>query len=513
MRKNNIWNEAKTDVGQHLNREDFPSFDAHDPKVELVNVLMTGTTGNKFYASGKRMTNEYIEVIKKIDDPEFLAKAILYARLNGFMREVPIAALVHLSSIDPTLYRKVYHKVLRTPRDWDKFVSIARSGAFRKGLGKAIKKTMIEALSSMSIYHAIKYPKPVKDMIRLSRPSEEVNPAIIKFIMEKDPSTDETLKVLSELPSMSESEVVEAIRKYRLPFEAVMARVKPTPAIYEALLYNAPYMNLIMNLHTFYRAGVFSKQENIEYAAKRIADPDNIKNSMLFPYRYFIAYNAFKRNILNAESKDEMIPILSALKTAIEQSVSNVPSLNGTVLIALDISWSMRGIAINKESIVTYSDIASIFAGSILKRNPDNTIVIPFRDHVEKDIGVKFTDIIQSHGIIEATEYIRNISDDGTSLSAPIEHALKNDIHADTIVAITDNEEWVGRPFINALQEYLQKHPKTQVYLITISPYRDYPTPTNHSNVHYIFGWSDKILTYIGKTHEDMLTDIENYPL
>ena len=65
---------------------------------------------------------------------------------------------------------------------------------------------------------------------------------------------------------------------------------KIAPRIWEALLYQAPYFNLIRNLNNFGRNAVFDKKENLDYAVRRITNEKAIKQSNLFPFRFYVAY-------------------------------------------------------------------------------------------------------------------------------------------------------------------------------------------------------------------------------
>ena len=70
----------------HENKEGFPSFTG--PLEEhFIQCLLTNTVSNTFYAGKEELAGEAINLHKEMlkKDPEFYAKALVYARNEGFM--------------------------------------------------------------------------------------------------------------------------------------------------------------------------------------------------------------------------------------------------------------------------------------------------------------------------------------------------------------------------------------------------------------------------------------------
>lgn len=485
----------------HMNKEGFPSY-ARTAEEDIVNVLMTGSTANLFYARAKENVKEIVSLLKSYEDAEFLAKAIVYARENGYMREIPTASEVVLSVKDLKLFRNTAHRVCRNPHDWQKFIDIARSGIIRKGLGRALKEQIIEAIKNMPVYHAIKYPKAVRDMIRIARPHESVNPMIIKYVMENRHEGDEQLEALYKLKNTdSEEKAIEYIEKGRLPYEVVTGSVKRmTPLIWESLLYQAPYFNLLRNLNNFIRNGVLNNEANVEYAVKKLTNKEAVRKSKLFPFRFYIAYRML-------EDFGYKGRLRSAIEKAMEISVENIPELNGKVAIAPDVSGSMSSSLTGDYSVVQCCDLVGVFTGAMIKKCRKPPILLPFSHALREDIA---QEVYSKETILEIASCLR--SHGGTSLSAPVEWLLKEREDVDYLIAFTDNEEWVGRSFVEALTDYMHFNPDVRVYLVTLLPYRDYPVPDTPEfrNVHFVFGWSDYVLRYITSDTEKQIQEIYN---
>lgn len=160
-----------------VNHEGFPSF-ARSIEEQYVQLLLTNTLGHTFYAS----VGENYAVARDLhqrmlsQDPAFAARAIVYAREQGFMRLQPIVGLVYLSLTDRTLFRAIFPRVILTPGDLLDFVQIVRSRQIRPGLGRALKEEINRWLNGLSEYHAIKYGSDagaklsLRDVLRLTHP-------------------------------------------------------------------------------------------------------------------------------------------------------------------------------------------------------------------------------------------------------------------------------------------------------------------------------------------------------
>lgn len=501
MKRKTVWRKLRQEAlpkPDKLNREGFPSY-KRTIEEEVLAVLMTGTTANLFYARAEENIKEMLGVLRKCEDLQFLAKATVYARNKGFMRALPIAALVEISRRSPQVFREIAGKVCQNPHDWQQLIDIARSRMIRRGVGRALKGQIIKAISEMSVYHAMKYPRAVNDMINIARPREDVNPTVINYIKRKVHEGNEQLEALKVVKtSENEDEVIEAIEKGRLPYEVVTGSVrKMTPRIWEALLYQAPYFNLIRNLNNFGRNGVFDSRENLDYAARRITDENAIRQSKLFPFRFYVAY----RMLGDFRGSERL---RNALQIALEKSVANVPELDGRVAIASDVSGSMSSNLTGDYSVVQCCDLVGLFTGCLVKRCRELPIVLPFDNDVREDIA---SQVYRKETVMEMASCFG--AHGGTSLSAPVEWLIDKGEAVDYFIAFTDNEEWAGRSFLEAWQDYKRDvAPHARAYLVTLLPYRDFPAPPQAEDVHFIYGWSDAVLRYITTDPKKQLAEV-----
>jgi 60 kDa SS-A/Ro ribonucleoprotein len=507
----------------HLNHEGAESY-FRSLREQVVQVLTTGTLGDTFYVSAEELGKEAMEVLllARTVCPEFLARALVYARNKGFMRTLPILGLVVLSGgkgKTKRLFESVFGLVILTPDDLRTFAILSRSGKIpgRNGLGGMARNSVREYLSRISEYHAIKYGSSVSreitlgDLVRMSHPrgvsvstAERLNWLICgKKGLDNNFRLNPAICCLEDLKkATAEEDILRLVRDGGLPFEVVLPSVKSTsPAIWSELLRNAPYMNLLRNLVTFHRHQVFQNQENVELAVRKLTDIAAIERSKVFPFRFYDAWQMYKA----VDAPDSRIA--DAIRTALELSFRNVPSLgNRTIAIGTDVSGSMGCPISENGNGRSFIEIAGVFTGALLRKVEDRVIPLPFEERVHTNCGLSKHD-----DILVTAEKIAAIGGGGTAVGAPIQYLLDRKIHTDVFIGITDNVDWAyghgydyaSGNFLNLWRRYRKEvNPEAQAFLVTIAPYRDAVAPSGEKGVHYIYGWSGNVLNYISLSLE-----------
>jgi hypothetical protein len=126
------------------------------------------------------------------------------------------------------------------------------------------------------------------------------------------------------------------------------------------------FMALIRNVRNLDEAGL--PDEEAAVLAARIADPEQVKRSRQFPFRFLSAFLA--------------APSLRwghALEKALEAATGNIPELPGRTLILIDTSASM-GRAVSRNSTMTAVQAAALFGLATGIRNRDRADVYGFAD-------------------------------------------------------------------------------------------------------------------------------------
>jgi TROVE domain-containing protein len=138
-------------------------------------------------------------------------------------------------------------------------------------------------------------------------------------------------------------------------------------AAWEAVIPSMGYMALIRNLRNFDEAGV--SDAVAEQLAAKIADPEQVAKSRQFPFRFLSAYEA-------APSDRWKL----ALGKALGHSMRNLPELNGSTLIMVDTSASMRD-RVSDKSQRQMVDVAALFGIALTYRNIGKVGLYGFANH------------------------------------------------------------------------------------------------------------------------------------
>lgn len=514
--KKNVY--AKADG---VNPEGFPSF-KRSLEEGYLQVLLTNTLTGTFYATEKTLLDESLKLHAEmaLTDPGFMARAIVYARREGLMRLQPVVGLAYLAKADRALFKAIFNRVILTPGDLADFIEIARGGVVPGGIGRNIKTAINDWMNGLSEYHAIKYATggkgySLRDILRLShpKPSGAVQDAIFMWLTDADKwqSTEkqsltpqiaafEQLKRLDHSNGGGQEQARRLIDEGRLPYEVVTGAIKPDVETWRALMRQMPYLALLRHLNTLQRAGVLADGEAARYVAERLSNDEALHRARVLPFQIFIAYRMFE-----PVNGDEQL-IANALVDALEASFVNMPALDG-VCIAPDVSGSMSS-NLSAQGKTSYADVAGIFAAALFKAS-QTARVLPFREHV---IDVKLS---PRDSLMTTTGQINQLVSGGTAVSAPISYLLERKVKVGTFIGITDNIEWAADQsgnvgFLPTWRQYKERvAPEARAFLLTIAPYRHAVAPENEPDVHYIYGWNDTVLKYIGLMMEGLEGQVE----
>lgn len=116
---------------------------------------------------------------------------------------------------------------------------------------------------------------------------------------------------------------------------------------WEAIIPSMGYMALLRNLRNFDEAGVSNGVA--QAVASKLADPEQVKRSKQFPFRFLAAYRA-------APS----LRWASALSAALDACLANIPKLPGRTLVMVDTSGSMD-VPFSEHSEMKRWDAAALF--------------------------------------------------------------------------------------------------------------------------------------------------------
>lgn len=258
-------NNRKPSPSAHrFNAEGFPTYN-RTPQEDYLRVLLTNTLGGTFYANPQELLTESLDLHQTMTTlvPEFAARAIVYARREGFMRQQPIIGLAHLSAHAPALFEQIFAQVILTPHDLAQFIGVLRGEHAPVRLNRRQKRAANNWLNQMSEYHAIKYANngkkdyALRDIMRLTHPVpiDNKQAAIFAWLTrpdhwrtEHDPDLTpqitafESLKALASAPksNVQQSAMIPLIESGKLPHEVITGLLSPSARMWKTLMYQMP---------------------------------------------------------------------------------------------------------------------------------------------------------------------------------------------------------------------------------------------------------------------------------
>ncbi|MEZ6125805.1 MAG: hypothetical protein R3C49_21980 [Planctomycetaceae bacterium] len=336
-------------------------------KHALAQLAATGTFGNVFYATASDQLDQLRKLIDEVDDNEFLAKLAVYSRERAYMKDMPAALLVTLSTRETALMHKVFDRVADNGRVLRTVFQMVRSGQFgRKGLSsslqRAFQRWLNEASTGKLLSSSIGNDPSLRDVLRMARPTpkDDARRALFGWLTDKEvdkwaPATEADLPAaVQSLIAYRAADTAEAQALIAGDLQVrwdLLADAAKGPIVWKAIARQMGPQALRMNLNTLLRHDVFHVAPSlrdgdvslgktdlrvpdntmIDYVADRIADPEAIRRSRQFPYQFLAAY-------LNAAADE--VPHGQVAPHGAE-CFGNVPELPGPVVIGLDTSGSM----------------------------------------------------------------------------------------------------------------------------------------------------------------------------
>lgn len=464
-----------------------------DARHQLAQLAMTGTLSGTFYASGHKQLADAMALVPKLD-AAFVAKAAIYARQKGHMKDMPALLLAAISAADPVTFARAFPRVVDNGKMLRTFVQIMRSATVgRKSLGSRPKR-MVEAwlngaTDRQILAAAVGQSPSLADVIKMvhPKPASAERRALYAWLIGKPydvAALPEAVRALEAFKRDATAPVPD------VPFQ-MLTSLELTPEHWAKIAENAGWQMLRMNLNTFDRQCVFAIPGMTEKIAARLKDEAEIKRARVLPYQLMSAYLA--------ASEDVPLEVREALQDAMEIAIANVPALAGNIVVCPDVSGSMSspatGYREGASSKVRCIDVAALVAAALLRVNKQAR-VLPFECDVV-DVGLNPRDSVMTNA-----EKLASVGGGGTNCSAPLAKLNAERAKVDMVVFISDNQSWVnaaGTDRTGVMAEWTklkQRNRDAKLVCIDIQPYGTTQAP-ERDDILNVGGFSDAVFETI----------------
>lgn len=492
----NLFNtrQAQLPASDTLNNQQAPAY-AYKPRHKLAQLAVTGCLNHTFYADAQTQLDEVLKLVAELD-ARYVAKAALYARKKGHMKDMPallLAALVaQRSSLIPTLFEQVVDngKMLRT------FVQILRSGVTgRKSLGSQPKRLVQNWLNSASerqlLQAAVGNQPSLADVVKMvhPKPNEAWREAFFAWLIGK-PAHATALPPLTHALLAFRSGASGELPD--VPFQ-LLGNETLTATQWAELAGRMGWQALRMNLNTLVRHGAFAVEGCAETVAKRLADGEALARARVYPYQLLSAYRM----------SGDGVPVVvrEALQDALELSLANVPALSGHVVVCPDVSGSMSspvtGYRQGATTAVRCIDVAALVAAAILRKQPQAR-VLPFENEV-----VKVT--LDPHdSVMRNAQKLAAIGGGGTRCSAPLRQLADAKAKVDTLILVSDNESWIdarrqgATETLRQWERIRQFNPQARLICIDLQPHGT-TQAADRADILNVGGFSDAVFDVLAQ--------------
>ena len=266
------------------------------------------------------------------------------------------------------------------------------------------------------------------------------------------------------------------------------------------------YMALIRNLRNILSCSFVNPMWAKEHLIPQITNEVAIKKSLIFPYRIYTAWKTIGDTL--------PLDIEAALSDAFIMSIGNMPKLDGTSLVVLDVSGSMDDY-MSSHSGMTIKEVGAVYAAAMYLSSKDVDFV-KFGNKCKKVDYNRYANVFKVIKAMQANEGCGY----GTDI-VPVFDSLGK--HYDRIFLISDmqvmdgrtgNYYWgyTSRSASKAYNDYKSAHGKTHIYSFDLGNYHSQITDTNSKDISYITAMNDTVFSIIemeesGKSLIDIIND------
>ena len=502
-------------------------------ELRLVSMLNTLKLQSQFYKSDNDQMKELRDLIEKIGlrDPKFVAQAIVYSRCLGEgMRSINhLAAALVAPFISGQEYAKRFFgafdkkgKKGGTIFRMDDMSEIkdAWFALGQKGLPASMRKGFASVLENADTYQLAKYKNTVIDISNLVHPNSKLSKAEVEVEFEgqkvKMKALDAIMKgiaVAADTWETTQSEagqiVAKAVREGKLDkqeAEKVLAEAKADN--WEGLLKDGK-LGVLAALRNIRNMMKNPRQEMIEAWCKLITDPAKVRQALILPIHFDLAYDVVDNEFGQNKYANK---VRQALQDGYIAALPNLAAaFPGKTLIVVDNSGSMGGFPVSDgKTAVHYNygwskrtQTAGYKAGLIAATFAAAT----GGDIIQFGGSAHWFQYDKNENVFSLAKKVCTASDGWTNPHAAFELITREGKAYDRIIFISDNEV-NGKVTSAAYKEYVRRVCDPYVYGIDLCSYGTTPLKRD-GKVQYFFGYGPSMYESVASSEFNPAEHIE----
>lgn len=440
-------------VPSGVTHEGAPGF-ARDPRSELFLLAVSHLGDGSFYESAPERDRRFCALVHQVAtaDPEWTGKFVPWLRNSAGMRTASVVAAAEaakalLAGGEPG-GRQIVASALKRADEPGELLAYWHS-RYGRAVPKPVKRGLADAVTALyDEYALLKYDTASHgyrfgDVIDLVHPAPRApwQGELFKHAIDRRHGNGEAAEI-SPLPMVAAQQHLrseaarnpeilldgERLKRAGMTWEDALSLAGNKVGrreLWSALVPLLGYFALVRNLRNIDQAGV--PDSVAQAVVARIADPEQVRRSRLFPFRFLAAYNA--------------VPSLRwayPLEQALNASLANVPSLRGRTLVLVDRSGSMFG-TVSEKSGLNRADSAALF-GSALTARAEHADLVEFGTSSQMILS---TDGARAYGHAESLlKMVKRFGNLGGTNTADAVRRWYNG--HDRVVIITDEQAWGG---------------------------------------------------------------------
>jgi hypothetical protein len=361
---------------------------------------------DKHYEKAAQADQRFVGLVRKVTqvDPVWMLGFITWLRQSGNMRSSAVvasveAALVAKQDLQPGaqlgLARQLAQAGIGRADEIGEALGYFMSTYKGKQVPKPIKRGLADACVKLfNEYTALKYGSVNSDkkaftparILNLLHPKSDKpwQQDLFGYLVAREygeveiPESLLTLQTRKELMALpvaerrnllSHGQVAQQLKAAGMTWESLAGWLQGPmdKHAWNAIIPSMGYFALLRNLRNFDEAGI--SPERAKYVQDYLADPERVRKSKLFPFRFLAAY----REVNN-------LRWASALSAALSASLVNIPTLPGRTLVLVDTSGSMD-VPFSEHSSMKRWDAAALFGIALGLANPGQVDVISYSNN------------------------------------------------------------------------------------------------------------------------------------